>query len=184
MPCNALSIKWCHTSARCENVRRADISSICSSCTPALQGISIPTLTCRSSKWLHLTSLQKYELLIGLLYNLYVYDDLSKSREISERLTLNTDDLSEDFELHHKRYYARQDPSPHQKITTTDTLPHKIQHPQWAKPRNSALVHSTCVSVKNLDWHIWISTAHCTLGHLEFQSPHRWMICWIRRSWD
>ena len=181
MPCNALSIKWCHTSARCENVRRADISSICSSCTPALQGISIPTLTFCLLKWL---AVQKYELLIGLLYNLYVYDDLSKSREISERLTLNTDDLSEDFELHHKRYYARQDPSPHQKITTTDTLPHQIPHLDWAKPRYSALVHSTCVSVKNLDWHIWISTARCALGHLEFQSPHRWMICWIRRSWD
>ena len=112
---------------------------------------------------------------------LNVYDDdLLQSREISERLTLNSDDLSEDFELHHKRYYTRRDPSPHQKITTTDTLPHQNQHPQWAKPRYSALVHSTCVSVKNLDWHIWISTAHCTLGHLEFQSPHRW----IRRSWD
>ena len=91
---------------------------------------------------------------------LYVYnvnDGLSQSREISERLTLNTDDLSEDFELHHKRYYARQDPSPHQKITTTDSLPHQMQHPQWAKPRNNALVYSTCVSENSwltlLDFH-------------------------------
>ena len=171
MPCNTLSIKWCHTSARCENVRRANISSICSSCTPALQGISLTTLTCRSSNgYIRLTYSTKIWAADWLTLCVQC-DGLSNSREISERLILNTDD-------------NRQDPSLHQKITTTDTLPHQIQHPQWAKPRYSALVHSISVSVKNLDWHIWISNARCTLGHLEFQSPHRWMICWIRRSWD
>ena len=65
MPCNTLSIKCRHTSARCENVRRADISSICSSCAPALQGISN---LCQHSHAAHQSDLQYKNMSYWLAY--------------------------------------------------------------------------------------------------------------------
>ena len=118
---------------------------------------------------------------------LYVYnvnDGLSQSREISE------------IALHSTRMISAKILN----YTTKDTTPGKIHHHTRKSPQqilydtrcniHSGLNQGTMhwyillVLVKTLDWHFWISTARCTLGHLEFQSPHRWMICWIRRSWD
>ena len=124
MPCNALSIKWCHTSARCENVRRADISSICSSCTPALQGISMPTLTYCSPEWL---AVQKYELLIGLLYMYMMMICYRAERYQSAWHSTRMNMISAKI-LNH---------------TTKDTTPGKIHHHTRKSPQE-ILYHTRC----------------------------------------
>ena len=181
MPCNALSIKWCHTSARCENVRRADISSICSSCAPALQGISN---LCQHSHAAHQSDLQYKNMSCWLVCFIIYIMMVCQRAERYQRAWHSTRMISVKI----------------LNYTTKDTTPGKIHHHTRKSPQQ-ILYHTRCnihsglnqgtmhwyillVLVKTLDWHFWISTARCTLGHLEFQSPHRWMICWIRRSWD
>ena len=204
MPRNTLSIKWCHTSARCESVRRANISSICSSCAPALQGISN---LCQHSHAVHQSDLQYNNMSFWLAYFICI-SDISDISRLCDRpsLTLYTLYIMLMMVCHRAERYqsalhsTRMISAKILNYTTKDTTPGKIHHHTRKSPQQ-ILYHTRCnihsglnqgtmhwyillVLVKTLDWHFWISTARCTLGHLEFQSPHRWMICWIRRSWD